>query len=55
MKEEAKAIEELNVAEIEQVSGAGDVTDAIEGFFRTISNAVGGGIVKTGVVGGLRG
>jgi hypothetical protein len=52
MQEEVKAIEELNDAEIEQVSGAG----VMEDIFRAISGGIGGSTpAKTGVMGGLRG
>ena len=56
MQEEVKAIEELNEAEIDQVSGGGEVLDTIVGGLRTVSNWFGGSVLSsTGVMGSLRG
>jgi len=56
MQEEVKAIEELNEAEIDQVSGGGEVLDTIVGGLRTVSNWFGGSTkAATGVCCGLLG
>ena len=55
MQEEVNAIEELNEAEIDQVSGAG-VLDEVVGAMRAVSNYFGGPLVAhTGVMSGSRG
>ena len=56
MQDEAKAIEELNEAEINEVAGGGEVLDTIVGGLRTVSNWFGGSVLaSTGVMGSLRG
>jgi hypothetical protein len=55
MQEAVNEVRELSEAEIEQVAGAGVITDTLEGVCRTVTGWVGGTSYKTGTALGFRG